>query len=128
MLIDAAGPLAEVTEAFIRYEEAFVTNDVAALDAWFWQDDRVTRYGVSEIQHGIEAIRAFRKSYPPVDLARRLADTRITCFGQDFAIASTLFYRESAPGLVGRQMQSWARMDDGWRIVAAHVSLISEPG
>jgi hypothetical protein len=127
MIVDDPKVLAEVTKAFIRYEEAFVANDVATLDAFFWDDDRVTRYGVSEIQHGIAAIRAFRKSYPPVDLARTLGETRITTFGTDLAIASTLFYRDSAPGKVGRQMQNWARMDGAWRIVAAHVSLIDQP-
>ncbi len=48
----------------------------------------------------------------------------ITTYGDDFATASTLFHRETTPGKIGRQMQSWARMPEGWRIVAAHVSVI----
>ncbi len=127
MLIDEPSTLAEVTDIFIRYEKAFVENDLAALDAFFWHDERVTRYGVADLQHGIDEIRAFRAGYPAIDLARRLGDTRISTFGQDFAVASTLFYRDSAPGLVGRQMQSWAKLDGEWRIVAAHVSLIPDP-
>ncbi|WP_156295777.1 AtzH-like domain-containing protein, partial [Methylobacterium aquaticum] len=40
--------------------------------------------------------------------------------------ASTLFWRAAHPGKVGRQMQSWSRFPEGWRVVAAHVSLIDE--
>jgi Protein of unknown function (DUF3225) len=127
MHIDDPAILAELTEAFIRYETAFVANDIAALDAFFWHDARVTRYGVADLQHGIEAIRDFRASYPAVDLARELGDTRISTFGTDFGVASTLFFRGSAPGKAGRQMQSWVRMDGAWKIVAAHVSLIDDP-
>ena len=28
------------------------------------------------------------------------------------------------PGKVGRQMQTWVRFPEGWRVVAAHVSVI----
>jgi hypothetical protein len=31
------------------------------------------------------------------------------------------------PGKIGRQMQSWARFPEGWRVVAAHVSAIPTP-
>jgi hypothetical protein len=41
-------------------------------------------------------------------------------------VASTLFYRDSSPGKVGRQMQTWVRFPEGWKIVAAHVSMIDE--
>jgi len=85
------------------------------------------RYGVGEVLYGIEAIRAFRGARPAQGLARILERTAITTFGRDFATASTLFTREGAPGKLGRQQQSWARMPPGWRVVAAHVSLIPAP-
>jgi len=119
--------LAEVEAAFVRYERALVTNDLAVLDELFWADPRTVRYGVGEVLYGIEAIRAFRGARPAQGLARILERTAITTFGRDFATASTLFTREGAPGKLGRQQQSWARMPPGWRVVAAHVSLIPAP-
>lgn len=124
MQVDQSDVKAEVEAAFAAYEEALVTNDVAMLEELFWDDRRTIRYGVAETLHGIDEIRAFRRGRAPVGLARRLERTVITTFGRDFATASTLFVREGAPGKVGRQMQSWARLPEGWRVVAAHVSLI----
>jgi hypothetical protein len=119
--------LAEVEAAFVRYERALVTNDLAVLDELFWADPRTVRYGAGEVLYGIEAIRAFRGARPAQGLARVLERTVITTFGRDFATASTLFTREGAVGKLGRQQQSWARMPPGWRIVAAHVSVIPAP-
>lgn len=127
MKINDPAIVAEVQAAFERYESAFVTNDVAVLDELFVSDPSTLRYGVAEHQYGIDALRAYRKTVVPVDLPRRLGCTRITTYGDDCGIASTLFYRDSAPGKVGRQMQTWVRTDDGWRIAAAHVSVIDEP-
>ncbi len=69
---------------------------------------------------------AFRQSRPSAGLARRLSRTVITTYGTGFGTASTLFHRAGAPGKVGRQMQSWVKFDSGWRVVAAHVSLIDD--
>lgn len=121
MQINEPETLAEVTAAFARYEAALVGNDVATLDALFWTSPHVVRYGATENLHGHEAILAFRKARPSKGLARRLRNTVITTFGRDFATASTEFTREGEPR-TGRQMQSWARLPEGWRIVAAHVS------
>jgi hypothetical protein len=118
--------LAEVQAAFARYEAALVGNDVDTLTALFWKSPLTIRYGIAENLHGSEAIAAFRAARLPVGLARELSRTVITTYGDDFATASTLFHRASAPGKIGRQMQSWARLPEGWRIVAAHVSLIDE--
>ena len=118
--------VAEVEAAFARYETALMANDVAALDACFWGSPHTIRYGMAENLYGIEAIRAFRGGRSPVGLARTLAGTVITTFGRDFATASTLFLRATTPGKVGRQMQSWVRLPEGWRVVAASVSLIDE--
>ncbi len=119
--------VAEVEAAFARYEAALTGNDVAALDALFWDSPQVIRYGGGENLYGSAEIAAFRAARSPAGLQRRLARTVITTFGADFATASTLFYRDSAAGKVGRQMQTWARLPEGWRVVAAHVSLIAEP-
>jgi hypothetical protein len=122
MDIDLPEVVAEVREAFEAYEEALVTNDVAALDGFFRDDARTIRYGVGENLYGYEAIKAFRAARSPVGLARTRSKTVITAYGRDFAVASTLFHR--AAGKVGRQMQTWARFPEGWRVVAAHVSVI----
>jgi hypothetical protein len=115
---------AEVETAFARYEAALVTNDVATLQELFWRSELTIRYGIAEILYGSDEIAAFRAARLPVGLARRISRTVITTFGRDFATASTLFERDTVPGKIGRQMQTWARLPDGWRIVAAHVSLI----
>ena len=126
MKIDAPEVIAEVTAALARYEAALVSNDVATLDALFHDDARTLRYGIGENLYGYAAISSFRAARSPVGLARRTARTVITAYGPDHAVASTLFYRDSMPGKVGRQMQTWVRFPEGWRIVAAHVSVIDE--
>ncbi|MBR0933621.1 oxalurate catabolism protein HpxZ [Bradyrhizobium jicamae] len=127
MDIDLPDVLAEVTAQFERYEQALVTNDVAVLDELFRNDGRTLRYGIAENLYGYDEIMAFRAARSPVGLMRKIDRTMITTYGRDTAIASTLFYREAAPGRVGRQMQTWIRFPEGWRIVAAHVSIIDEP-
>jgi AtzH-like len=116
--------VAEVEAAFARYEAALVGNDVAALGALFWRSPHTIRYGITENLYGAEEIAAFRAARSPIGLARRLSRTVITTYGTDFATAATLFERDTVPGKIGRQMQTWARTPDGWRVVAAHVSLI----
>jgi hypothetical protein len=127
MDVDLPDVLAEVTAQFARYEAALVSNDIAVLDELFRADKRSLRYGVGENLYGHDEIMAFRAARSPVGLGRRTARTLITTYGRDAAVASTLFYRESLPGKVGRQMQTWVRFPEGWRIVAAHVSIINEP-
>lgn len=127
MEVDLADVVAEVTEQFARYEQALVTNDVAVLDELFRNDPRTLRYGGGENLYGHDAIMAFRAARSPVGLMRRTERTVITTYGRDTAVASTLFYRDNAPGKVGRQMQTWIRFPEGWKIVAAHVSVIDEP-
>ena len=114
-------------EAFARYEAALVNNDTAVLGELFRNDPRTLRYGIGENLYGYDEIQAFRGARSPVGLMRRTARTVITAYGRDAAVASTLFYRDTAPGKVGRQMQTWIRFAEGWRIVAASVSLIDEP-
>jgi hypothetical protein len=127
MEIDLPEVLSEVTAQFARYEAALVSNDVAVLDELFRKDSRTLRYGIGENLYGYDAIMAFRAARSPVGLMRKTDKTVITTYGRDAAVASTLFRRDGTPGRVGRQMQTWVRFPEGWRIVAAHVSIIDEP-
>ena len=127
MEIDLPDVVAEVTAQFERYEKALVSNDVAVLDELFRNDSRTLRYGIAENLYGYGEIASFRAARPPVGLMRKTARTVITTYGRDTALASTLFYRDTLAGRVGRQMQTWVRFPEGWRIVAAHVSIIEEP-
>jgi len=128
MKIDIPQVVAEVRAEFERYEKALVSNDVDTLNAIFHDDARTIRYGGAENLYGYDAIKAFRVARSPAGLARTLSNTVITAYGPDHAIASTLFRRSSAPtSKIGRQMQTWVRFPEGWRIVAAHVSIIDEP-
>ena len=127
MEIDLPEVVAEVKDAFARYETALVTNDVAALNTLFHDDARTIRYGGGENLYGFHEIASFRGARSPVGLERTLSKTVITTYGHDFAVASTLFDRASVAGKIGRQMQTWVRFAKGWRVVAAHVSFIDKP-
>jgi hypothetical protein len=126
MEIDLPEIVLEVRAAFDRYEKALVTNDLATLNGIFRDDPRTIRYGIGENLYGYDQIKGFRQARAPVGLMRAISQTVITTYGRDFAVASTLFRRETVPGKVGRQQQSWVRFPDGWHVVAAHVSLIDE--
>ena len=121
--IDSPAILAEVTAAFYRYEQALISNDIATLDALFWEDSRTVRYGATENLYGIDAIRDFRNGRSAQGLDRLLRNTTITVFGDSTAVASTEFTRENS-SRVGRQMQTWVKFACGWQIAAAHVSLM----
>jgi hypothetical protein len=127
MEIDLPEIVAEVKAEFERYEKALISNDVDTLNAIFRNDPRTIRYGGAEILYGYDEIKAFRVARSPVALGRTLSRTVITTYGRDFAVASTLYHRPSAPGKIGRQMQTWVRLPEGWRVVAAHVSMIDPP-
>lgn len=115
--------LAEVTAAFERYETALVSNDVPTLMELFWDSPHTLRYGVTENLYGHSEISAFRTGRSPSGLARSVLKTTITSYGTDFATANIEFQRAGSTAL-GRQSQTWARMPEGWRVVAAHVSLL----
>jgi ketosteroid isomerase-like protein len=121
MKINSSDTVKEVTAAFERYEKALNDNDVAVLDELFWKSPHTVRYGIAEQLYGYEAIAAFRAGRDPADLRRELTKVAITAFGGDFAIASCE-YRRLKTGQPGRQMQTWMRTPQGWRVVAAHVS------
>jgi len=124
MEINLPEVLAEVTAQFARYEKALTGNDVAVLDELFWRSPHTLRYGATENLYGYADIQAFRAGRPAAGLARTLGRTVITTYGRDFATANCEFQREGS-ARTGRQSQTWMRTPDGWRVVAAHVSLLS---
>jgi len=124
MQINLPHVLAEMEAAFARYEDALVNNKVDVLDELFWNSPHTLRYGIGENLYGFEAIQAFRAARPSQGLQRTCLNTVITTYGEDFATANTEFQRDGV-ARSGRQSQTWMRTPEGWRVVAAHVSLMS---
>ena len=124
MQINDPVALAELTDAFARYQEALVKNDVAVLDELFFNSPHTLRYGAGENLYGYDAIRAFRQARPAVNLEREVTVTAITSYGQDLAVTNIEFKRAGSDR-IGRQSQTWVRLPEGWRVVSAHVSLMS---
>lgn len=121
MDVDRPDVVAEVALAFATYEKALVDGDVETMTGAFWSDGRVVRYGLDDRQYGADELREWRAAQPPLPSGRCLHDTRITTFGTDYAVVTTLFTYPGSP-VEGRQSQTWARVDGTWRIVSAHVS------
>lgn len=115
--------VAEVEAQFARYEKALTGNDVAVLDELFWNSPHTLRYGAGENLYGYDQIAAFRAGRPAQGLEREVLKTVITTYGRDFATANIEF-RRAGSTRTGRQSQSWVRLPEGWRVVAAHVSLL----
>jgi hypothetical protein len=125
MLINDPATLAEISALHEVYESALISNDVETLDRLFWEAPQAVRYGVTECLYGIEEIRSFRQNRPKIDLAREVTRLAITTLGTDTAIVN-LEYRRQVNGRHGRQTQFWRRMEQGWKIVSAHVSIMPE--
>jgi hypothetical protein len=124
MTINDPKIMAELRALYPRYEEALVSNDVDTLMAMFWTGPEVMRFGVAENLYGPEELAAFRKGRPAANLARKVTRLDIVSFGEDFGSITLEFEREGGSGTVrGRQSQVWVRLEMGWRIVSAHVSL-----
>lgn len=126
MEVNLPDVVAEVSAAFAGYEAALMANDVDKLNAYFWDDALVVRYGVQEELYGWEDIAAYRRARPAA-AQRDLIRTQITTYGSDTATAVTE-YHEHGAAQVGRQSQTWVRISDNWQIVNAHVSLPPVPG
>jgi ketosteroid isomerase-like protein len=124
--IDRPDVRREVEALFHDYEHALMTNDVAALNDYFWRDARLTRYGIADLQLGYDALEAFRAATPAPDFTREIRRLRITTFGANMAMAMCEFRRSDTKKL-GMQTQTWVRFADGWKIVSAHVSMIDPP-
>lgn len=118
--------VAEVSDAFARYEQALVSNDVKTLDALFWDSEHTLRYGATENLYGYQQIAAFRNARPAAGLDRTVLRSVVTTYGQDFATTNIEFQRHGS-NRPGRQSQTWLRLPQGWRVVAAHVSLLDAP-
>ena len=116
--------VAELIGLAERYETALMTNDLPVLDAMFWQSQHVVRLGIAENLYGIDSIAAFRAARPGGSPQRQVIRTTISSFGSDFGVINVEFRRMGAV-TVGRQSQTWVRHIEGWRIVAAHVSLMA---
>lgn len=128
MIINDLDTVAELQQLYPRYEDALVNNDVEVLTAMFWSSPYAIRLGAGENLYGVDEIEAFRKSRPSVGLARRIIRLVIVTFGTDFGSITLEFERDTPNGIVrGRQSQVWARLDEGWRIVSAHVSILPAP-
>ena len=119
MKINDPKVVAEVTAAFQRYQDAILANDVTVLNELFWDNALTLRYGIGENLYGHAAIAGYRSTRNPAGLARAETKRVVTTYGQDYATTNIEFTRS---GRLGRQSQAWARMPEGWRIVAAHVS------
>jgi ketosteroid isomerase-like protein len=115
--------VAEVTEVFAAYERALQGDDVDALDNFFWDSPDVVRFGIRENLYGAEAIARYRRSSPPRAWVRSLSNTVVVTFGADAAAVSTEF--TGPGGAPGRQTQMWARLPEGWKVIAAHVSVMA---
>lgn len=122
MIINDPEVVAEVAAIFHVYEKALLANDNAILETMFLDSPATVRYGLNDVQHGFDEIVAFRATQAP--FVRKLDHTVITSYGRDCATASTLFVRDDTPGKVGRQMQTWVRVATGWKVAAAHVSMM----
>jgi len=116
---------AELSELYPAYEKALVENDVETLTRMFWASPYAVRFGAGENLYGMDEIEAFRKARPAAGLARRIVRLEVVTFGRDFGSIMLEFERETPTKTVrGRQSQTWVRLKEGWRIVAAHVSLL----
>jgi hypothetical protein len=115
--------VSELTAAFEAYERALIGNDIEGLNSLFWESPLTLRYGVRELLYSHAEIAKFRRDRGPVDQRRTLRNTRITTFGRDFGTANTE-YIPFGTERIGRQSQTWMRTPQGWKILAAHVSIL----
>jgi hypothetical protein len=125
-LINDPATVAELQSLYRNYESALMDNDAESLTGMFWASPQSLRFGVTENLYGIDQIAAFRKGRSPANLARTIRRLDIVTFGREYASITLEFEREvEGRTILGRQSQSWVRLPEGWRIVAAHVSLLA---
>lgn len=113
---------AEVRAAFDAYETALNTNDVEALITAFAADPKTVRMTTDGGLFGIDEIAAFRKGREVSDIGRTLTRVEINAVSEQVVVAVANYTRTHS-GKKGSQTQVWHRRPEGWRIVAAHVSL-----
>jgi hypothetical protein len=117
--------IAELEAAFERYERALIAHDLEAMAAAFVDDERVVRFGIADRQYGAGELAQWRAVQPPLPPGRTLFETVVHTWGDSFGVVTTCFAYPGRP-LLGRQSQTWMRVDGSWRIVSAHVSEIAE--
>ena len=123
LLINDPATVEELRALYPAYEHALVTNDVETLTRLFWSSELVVRFGARENLYGTEEIEAFRKGRPSAGLQRKILRLDVVTFGTDCGSVTLEFERDARKG---RQSQVWVKFAEGWRIVAAHVSLLAE--
>jgi len=125
MIINELETHRELSELYPQYEKALMENDAETLTQMFWASSLAMRFGVTENLYGIDEIETFRKARPAAGLARRITRLDIVTFGRDYGSVTLEFERDTPAKTVrGRQSQVWVRLPEGWRIVAAHVSIL----
>mgnify|MGYP003623057835 CR=1 FL=1 len=117
--------IAEVTDLYLKYEEALSNNNLEVMDSLFWDAPEVVRFGLAENLYGGEEVRNFRQNRPNAKIEREISNLKVVTFGKDGATV-TLEFRRNINGVVrfGRQSQTWYRFTEGWKVVSAHVSLL----
>ncbi len=117
----------EVRNIFECYEQALIDKDVDVLDTTFWQSPYTIRYALHENGYGFDAIHQHRVARPPgPGIKERRIRLEILTLGQDFATVN-LEFKIRGRDLTGRQSQTFVRFpDSGWKVVAAHVSTVSQ--
>jgi hypothetical protein len=115
--------VAEVEAVFRNYERALTENIVEDLTEMFWESPLTLRYGTAEMLYGARAIHEFRAARPSGPRPRELIRYVITTFG-DCAATANAEYRVISDQRLGRQSQTWVKLDGRWQIVAAHVSFM----
>ncbi|WP_288821208.1 oxalurate catabolism protein HpxZ [uncultured Leclercia sp.] len=125
MEINKASTLEEIRQAVDTYNLALVSNDLETVNQLFMRSPDVIRYGQHENLYGYEQIAAFRAARPAGPKPRQVTAVHIVSAGDDFGVANVEFI---VPGKAepGRQTQTWARLPEGWRIIGAHVSYLSQ--
>jgi hypothetical protein len=118
--------VAEVAAKLAQYEQALFDSDTTKLNELFWAPPRTLRFGIAGNLYGHAAISAFRMARIPDGLRRQNRNTVITAFGHDFATVNVEYEQEGRSQL-GRMTHTWVRIEEGWRIVAAHVSFVAPP-
>ncbi|MEH2333843.1 oxalurate catabolism protein HpxZ [Nostoc sp.] len=115
----------EVTDLYLKYEEALCNNNLEVMDSLFWDASEVVRFGITENLYGSDEIRNFRASRPSPKIEREISNLKVVTFGKDAATV-TLEFRRNINGVerFGRQSQTWYRFPEGWKVVSAHVSLL----
>lgn len=123
--VNNATVVAEVTELYLKYEEALGNNNLEVMDSLFWDGPEVVRFGLAENLYGGDEIRNFRQNRSNPKIEREISNLKVVTFGKDAATV-TLEFRRNINGVerFGRQSQTWYRFTEGWKVVSAHVSLL----